>query len=221
MKKTVLTYGAGILMLFIFLGLAADEPDLGYMKAFGYGSVCVSGGGYPQFAKYDPAQFDFRDGKFYIAAKTQFDLRAILPQGKTYGTLIDDFVKRKPHARENREDKVIWRIFASHDKNGNKIYDKFPPAPGDMLSVLAYMTSEKEMVFAGLRALDVMGFTGSGVRWTDENVHLMMLCYEWLFNAKPGWQLYIVHTVGYMTRHEGNDQYVVDNPICTALVEVK
>jgi hypothetical protein len=173
------------------------DLDPAYIKAFGYGSICVSGNGYPQFATYDPAQFDFHDGKFFIQAKTQFDLRVFLPEGKTYGDLMNDFLRRKPHDQGNRTDKVIWRIFASHDQNGNKIYAHFPPSPEEMLSELSYFTSPKELCFSPLDEIDVSGWTTSGVTWSDDKTHLLMLCSNWINAAQPGWQLYIVHTVGY------------------------
>jgi len=221
MRKTVPVFAASMIMLLTFLSFSVADLDPAYIKAFGYGSICVSNNGYPAFATYDPSQFDFHDGKFFIKAKTQFDLRVFLPEGKNYGDLINDFVKRKPHDRDNRSDKIIWRVFASHDKNGNKIYEKFPPSPQEMLSELSYMTSPKELCFASLNAMEVMDWKTSGVKWNDNKTNLSMLCGSWLFAAKPGWQLYIVHTVGYLTLHQGNDHYVVDVPICTALVEIK
>jgi hypothetical protein len=221
MRKTVSVFVVSFTTLFTFLSMTMADLDPAYIKAFGYGSICVSGNGYPQLATYDPTQFDYHDGKFFIQAKTQFDLRAFLPEGKTYGDLMNDFLRRKPHAKDNLSEKVIWRVFASHDKEGKKIYEHFPPSPGEMLSELSYMTSPKELSFAALYEADVAGWKTSGATWSNENTHLMMMCYNWLFDAQPGWQLYIVHTVGYQTLHEGNDHYVVDAPICKALVEVK
>jgi hypothetical protein len=221
MRKTVTVFGVSLITLFTLLSMTLADPDPAYIKAFGYGSICVSGNGYPEFATYNPAQFDFHDGKFFIEAKTQFDLRVFLPQGKTYGDLMNDFLRRRPHAKDNRTDKVIWRIFASHDKDGNKIYAHFPPSNEEMLSELSYITSPKEICFSPLDETDVAGWKTSGATWSDQKTYLSMMCYNWLFNAQPGWQLYIVHTVGYLTLHEGDDHFVVDAPICKALVEVK
>jgi hypothetical protein len=221
MRKTVSVFVVSFPMLFTFLSMTLADLDPAYIKAFGYGSICVSGNGYPQFATYDPTQFDFHDGKFFIQAKTQFDLRVFLPEGKTYGDLMTDFLRRKPHAKDNRTDKVIWRIFASHDQKGNKIYAHFPPSPEEMLSELSYFTSPKELCFSPLDEMDVSGWKTSGVTWSDDKTHLLMLCSNWINAAQPGWQLYIVHTVGYITLYEGNDHYVVDAPICKVLVEIK
>jgi hypothetical protein len=221
MRKTVFVFTVSIVLLFTFPSLSLYGQDPAYIKAFGYGSVCVSGNGYPGFDTYNPSQFDYHDGKFFIKAKTQFDLRAFLPEGKTYGDLINDFVARKPHDSGNRSDKIYWRVFASHDVNGNKIYENFPPKPDEMLSAVTYMTSPKELVFAQLLARDVLDWKSSGASWSDEKTHLLMLCYNWLNAAKPGWQLYIVHTVGYQTLYYGKDEWIVDAPICTALIEIK
>jgi len=221
MRKTVSVFVLSFTTLFTFLSMTMSDLDPAYIKAFGYGSICVSGNGYPQFATYDPAQFDFHDRKFFIQAKTQFDLRVFLPEGKTYGDLMNDFLRRKPHEQGNRTDKVIWRIFASHDQNGNKIYAHFPPSPEEMLSELSYFTSPKELCFSPLDEMDVSGWKTSGVTWSDDKTHLLMLCSNWINAAQPGWQLYIVHTVGYITLYEGNDHYVVDAPICKVLVEIK
>jgi len=221
MRKTVSVFVVSFTMLFTFLSMTLADLDPAYLQAFGYGSICVSGKGYPLKDRYDATQFDFRNGKFYIQAKTQFDLRVFLPEGKTYGDLMTDFLRRKPREKDNRKDKVIWRIFASHDKDGNKIYAHFPPSPEEMLSELSYMTSPKELCFSPLDEMDVSGWKTSGATWSDEKTHLLMMCYNWLFAAQPGWQLYIVHTVGYLTLYKGDDHYVVDAPICKALVEVK
>lgn len=223
MKTRLLSVLAGCVFLLMSLSLVApDNPDPGYIKAFGNGTVCVSKNGYPKFGAYDASQFEFHDGKFYIERNGSFSLRAFLPAGKTYGDLVNDFVKRKPHDRGNRGDKIIWRIFASHDKDGKPLYDHWPPRPEDMLGIVTYKTSPKELCFGSLNAADeTLTWNTSGVDWNDNTVTPSMLCGVWLQNAKPGWQLYIVHTVGYLTLHEGDDHWVVDNPICTSLVEVK
>ena len=223
MKRSLPVFLVCSALLFLFLCLVPpDSPDPGYIKAFGNGSICVSQNGYPKFGSYDPSQFDFRDGKFYISKNTKFDLRAFLPEGKTYSDLINDFLKRKPHDPGNRENKIIWRVFASHDMEGKKIFTKWPPLPEDMEGIVTYMTSPKELCFSTVNVVDeVLPWITSGVTWGDDKTNLSMLCGNWLSNAQPGWQLYIVNTVGYITRHEGNDHYVVDKPWCSALVEIK
>jgi hypothetical protein len=224
MKKKFLLAISFIVFLTTISFKPAEDPDPGYIKAFGWGSVCVSEKGYPNLDKYDAAQFDFRDGKFYVKANTSFNMRAILPEGKTYGSLIDDFMTRKPYEQENFVKRIFWRIFVSHDAKGNKIsYANWPPAPGDMLSEHNYMTSEKELCFSALYCMDdVPTWNSSGASWGDDKTHLVMLVGDWLSKAKPGYQIYIVHTVGYLIEHSGDkNKYVIDDPICTALVEVK
>lgn len=207
-----------------FMQYLLDELDPGYINKFGNGSICVSDKGYPAFDKFDESQFDFRDGKFYISTSgtSRLDMRAMLPEGKTYRMLITDFLSRKPYKDEAyAEKKIFWRIFVSHNQKGEKIYPSFPPSASEMLQEVTYMTSEKELAFIQLNARfneDLVDWKTSGLEYGKD---LVVPIGMWLQNAKPGYQMYIVHTVGYIERHTGNDRYIVDDPIITALVEVK
>ena len=98
MKKITLTVSLLVIIVMVSVSFRMTDLDPAYLQAFGYGSICVSGKGFPLKDRYDATQFDFRNGKFYIEAKTQFDLRVFLPEGKTYGDLMTDFLRRKPHA---------------------------------------------------------------------------------------------------------------------------
>jgi hypothetical protein len=151
-------------------------------------------------------------------------LRAILPEGKKYIDLLTDFTSRCPNYKEdNALEKIVWRVFASHDKNGKKIFDNFPPTPSDMLKEVSYSTSEKELAFVttdmSLRNVEARDWTTSGFPYN--NSELVPLMGSWLNEAKSGWQLYIVHTVGYLEVYTGNDRYIVDDPIMTTIVEIK
>lgn len=224
MKKNLLLLAISFTLCLTFYAFKpTQDPDPGYIKTFGWGSICVSEKGYPAIDKYDASQFDYRDGKFFVKANTKFDMRAILPEGKTYGSLIDDFMIRKPFEQGNYVKRIFWRIFASHDAKGNKInHPNWPPTAADMLSEHDYMTSEKELCFAALYCMDdVPTWNSSGASWGDDKTHLVMLVGNWLSNAKPGYQLYVVHTVGYLIEHTQNNHYVIDDPICTAIIEVK
>ena len=108
-----------------FVQFFLDELDPGYINKFGYGSICVTDKGYPSINKYDESQFDFKDGKFYIktSGSSRLDFRAILPEGKTYRMLAEDFISRTPNYDDVYfEKKIIWRIFVSHNQKGEKIY---------------------------------------------------------------------------------------------------
>ena len=209
-----------------FLSYASVTSDLDpqYISKFGYGSICASDKGYPAINKFDESQFDFRNGKFYIDKKSSLNLRAILPEGKRYLDLLNDFTSRSPgYSEDNALEKIVWRVFASQDVKGNKIYTNFPPSNSEMLKELAYKTSDKELAFVtvdmSLRQPEVREWETSGIPYA--NSELVPLIGNWLNVAKPGWQLYIVHTVGYLQVHQVTNNYIVDDPIVTAIVEIK
>jgi hypothetical protein len=209
-----------------FLSVSSVTSDLDpqYISKFGYGSICVSDKGYPAIGKFDASQFDFRNGKFYIDKKSSLNLRAILPEGKTYLDLLNDFISRTPeYSADNATEKIVWRVFASHDLNGNKVYANFPPSNSEMLKELAYKTSDKELAFVtvdmSLRQPEVRDWETSGIPYA--NSELVPLIGNWLNAAKSGWQLYIVHTVGYLQEHQATSNYIVDDPIITATVEIE
>lgn len=222
-RNAVLIFVVSVVTFFSFASVTSDlDPQ--YIQKFGYGSICVSDKGYPKIEKFDDSQFDFRGGKFYIDKKTSLNLRAILPEGKKYQDFLSDFISRCPAYKEdNAIEKIVWRVFASHDVKGNKIYESFPPANSDMLKELAYKTSDKELAFItvdmSLRQPEVRQWETSGIPYA--NSELVPLVGNWLNQAKSGWQLYIVHTVGYLQAHESTNNYIVDDPIISAIVEVK
>ncbi|MFA6431518.1 MAG: hypothetical protein WCV91_03970, partial [Candidatus Margulisiibacteriota bacterium] len=108
MKKFVFA-----VLVFMFAGLlycpsfASDSPDPKYYKAFGYGKVLASNNGYPAFDTYDPSQFDYRDGKFYMSPTDTLDLRVLLPKGKK----MSNYVKEGGFS--------YYKIWASTDYSGN------------------------------------------------------------------------------------------------------
>lgn len=222
-QKVLFVFIFSVITFFSFAAITSDlDPQ--YVQKFGYGSICVSDKGYPIIDKYDASQFDFKNGKFYIDKKTSLNLRAILPEGKKYIDLLNDFISRCPnYSEDNALEKIVWRVFASHDVKGNKIYASFPPANSDMLKELAYKTSEKELAFItvdmSLRQPEVREWNTSGIPYA--NSELIPLIGNWLNQAKSGWQLYIVHTVGYLQAHEITNNYIVDDPIISAIVEIK
>jgi len=199
------------------------DIDPGYITKFGYGSIAVSTKGYPAIDKFDESQYNFKNGKFYVKQKGEINLRAILPEGKTYRMLLNDFVtsKRPDYTDDNAEEKMIWRVFVSHSVKGEKIYSSFPPAASDILSEVTYATSEKELAFVTKNLHlweEHADWKTSGLEYKD----LYDQTYHWFFNAKPGWQMYIVHTVGYLEVHTTTSgRYLVEDPIMTALIEVE
>jgi hypothetical protein len=222
-KNAVLIFIVSV-VTFFSLASVTDDLDPQYIQKFGYGSICASDKGYPKIDKFDESQFDFRDNKFYIDKKSSLNLRAILPEGKKYQDLLNDLISKRPdYSEDNAQEKIVWRVFASHDVKGKKIYENFPPANSEMLKELQYQTSDKELAFVtvdmSLRQPEVREWKTSGIPYA--NSELVPLIGNWLNEAKPGWQLYIVHTVGYLQVHQQTNNYIVDDPIITAIVEIK
>jgi hypothetical protein len=222
--KKLSTFIIVSLFSFLFSSSVLTDLDPQYIQKFGYGSICASDKGYPAIDKFVESQFDFRNGKFYIDKKSSLNLRAILPEGKRYLDLLNDFTSRSTgYSEDNALEKIVWRVFASHDVKGNKIYQSFPPANSEMLKELAYKTSDKELAFItvdmSLRQPEVREWNGSGIPYA--NSELVPLIGNWLNVAKSGWQLYIVHTVGYLQNNQPTNNYIVDDPIITTIVEIK
>jgi len=76
-----------ITVLFISTQVFSQDLDKGYASTFGWGTAAVAQEKAPEFARYEPALFHFRDGKFYITAGENMDLhsRFLVKGGKTYG----------------------------------------------------------------------------------------------------------------------------------------
>lgn len=169
------------------------DLDPKYIEAFGYGSICVSNSGFPQKAFYNPGQFDFRDGKFFVDAGGTINLRAMLPRGKTYNDLLQSFNKTHKDFAKMTEEQVYWKIYSSHDPVGNVLFAKWPADASKMLH------ENKPLCFIQFKTpSDLRSWNSSGVNWDDtENNDLQRDVGMWLSNAQPGWQLYILHTVGF------------------------
>ncbi len=96
MKKFTTAILLSATLLMVAFIPSSDGPDPAYFKAFGYGTIAASIGGRPAYSTYDPSQFDFRDGIFYISADAiRVDLRALLPQGQTYGSMLNALLGEK------------------------------------------------------------------------------------------------------------------------------
>lgn len=218
-----------VIVLSFFSFFLPADLDSAYIKAFGYGAVCVSKSGFPQKTQYNPSQFEFRDGKFFVEAGGTIDLRYFTPKGKLYKDLLDGFNKKHPEYSKKVADQVYWKIFANYDFVGNVLHEKWD-TPEKMIN------KDKEICFiqfnteSGIRDWD-----GSAVSWEDtENNDLKRDVGMWLERAKPGWQLYIVHSVGFRRNCPENSfwdynqgrtvtpiAFEMTPPIGHAIVEVK
>lgn len=212
---------------------ALDEPDPAYMKAFGYGTMIASGGGWLNYTGYEPSKVEFRDGTFFIkggSMESTLDLRAILPQGKTYGQYLAQFKKNNPSKLKNHQrDIIVWKIWTSHDYSGNSLLEKWPAknTEPDSTPLVAY--------YPNLTA-EAKNWTGSGCGWEKDNLKSDLI--TWLKSAKPGWKLYIINTVGIerkcpelarVGQNVGTGiietqvpiEYVTAPPIVSCIVEIK
>lgn len=207
-----------------------DDLDKGYVNAFGWGSICVSKAGYPSYSTYNPSQFEFANEKFYVEAGGTINLRAICPKGKTYNDLLKEFNLKHKEFNKMTEELVCWKIYSSHDFAGNVLFTKWPSNPEEMLHAnnpLCFMTYNTT---SGIRE-----WNSSGVDWDDTEGNDMKTDVGlWLSSAKPGWQLYIFHTVGFRRNCPENKfwdysqgkevipiAYEMAKPFAITIVEVK
>jgi hypothetical protein len=219
------------LVVVLLPAFALDEPDPAYMKAFGYGSLIASGGGWLDYGHYDPSKVEFKDGTFFIQGGDAgtLNLRAILPKGKTYGPCLAQFKKSNPDKLKNhKQDLIIWRIWISHDYSGKSLLEKWP-AKNTVPDSSPYFTHTPNLTN------EAKSWTGSGCNWEDE---LKADLITWLKMAKPGYKLYIINTVGFVRncpelarvgQNVGTGvietqvpiEYVTAPPIVSCTVEIK
>lgn len=190
MKKIIFS----VLFLFVFTAAISEDPDPAYNKAFGYGVIIASGKGYPAFEKYDPSQFDFRNGKFYISAgeDATIDLRVFSPKGTSDGTFVEQLKKADPEKyKTKKNDFTIWQVWASHDKEGNELFSADKPWPSKLADVPAWspIMSQRNT----FDDADSYTWNSSGCKWEDSKSMLK----SYLVNAKPGYKFYVIYSVGF------------------------
>ncbi|MHC1738469.1 MAG: hypothetical protein AB9882_10705 [Ignavibacteriaceae bacterium] len=217
-----------IILSFFAFFLPADL-DPAYIKAFGYSAMCVSKNGVPDKTKYDPSQFEFRDGKFFVDAGGRIDLRVFLPKGKLYKDILDGFNKKHREYSKVDEDLLYWKIYASHDVVGNRLFEKWESSPAKQ------MDQSNQICYIKFDTNNSRDWDGSAVKWDDtENNDLQRDVGIWLRMAQSGWQLYIIHTVGFRRNCPENSYWDYNQgrtvtpiafetapPIAYAIVEVK
>jgi len=214
---------------------ALDEPDAAYMKAFGYGNIIASGGGWLEYGHYDPSKVEFKDGVFFIkggSMDSTLNLRAILPKGKTYGQYLEQFKKNNQAKLKNhKRDIIVWKIWTSHDYSGNPLLEKFPAKNTEPIS------TPKVTYYPNLTG-EAKSWTGSGYGWNNGDDDLRADLITWLKDAKPGYKLYIINTVGFerkcpelarvgqnvgtgIIENQVPIEYVTAPPIVSCTVEIK
>ncbi|MFH0802041.1 MAG: hypothetical protein V2A78_06600 [bacterium] len=185
-----------VLVLAVSLAALAKTLDPGYVKAFGWGSICASVNGVPEKDKFDASQFDYdKTGKvFYVKGGpgARLDLRAILPQGKVYSDYMAILKKKKSALLKNHKwDYLAWYTWTSHDSVGNQLSDKWPSKPGEL-------PGWKETNWMRLNYGQANSWNGSYLGWDDSQApEFKTDLNNWLEKAQPGWKLYVVHTIGF------------------------
>lgn len=196
MKK--MNIGAGILTMLLLVAFTVppDSPDPAYFQTFGYGSVAISVGGRPAFGHYDPAQFDYQNGIFYVkAGADRIDLRALLPRDATYETMMNALFRKKSDLLKDKKDdgSIYWYAWSSHEYSGDRKYPEWKPgSPHPDYHDKAVWTSS-------LNYEPAKTWISSAVYCddTEETSFKVDVINTWMKFAKPGWQLYILNTVGF------------------------
>jgi len=190
--------GIVILITLILTSMTSppDSPDPSYFTAFGYGSIAASIKGVPAFGKYDPSQFDFQNGVFYISKDaTCLDLRALLPQGQTYGSMLTALFKAKSDLLKDKKDdgSIYWYAWSSHDYDGTRKYPEWKqgsPHPD---------YHDKQVWQAPVNIEPAKTWVSSAYFCEEDGLSSLKVdvINTWLKLAKPGYQLYILNTVGF------------------------
>ncbi len=196
MKKMILP------AMLLALSIAhADDPAPGYMAQFGYGSIVVSGAGYPPITVFDRTQFEYDPVKklFYVKLDSAMtiNMRQILPKGLTLQKCLDRVAQEKGQNLKYRTvDVQFWSIWASHDTAGNRLDDPVRPWPvkiGDIPRWDPVVDCYWEQL---TRFLDD---STSGFRWdaVGPNASRQQKLKAYLKFCKPGQRLYVIFRVGY------------------------
>jgi len=239
MKKTLTTI---LWVLVSGLWLMGQTLDPMYTKKFGYGVILASGKGFPAFTKYDETQFNYKDDKFFLepGEATTIDLRAILPQGATMGSLM---TKLKSERGKNLTHKTneffVWEIWCSHDGETNQVTGnyKWPTTKKDVPAWGSSCTS----VYQKYNVAENSSWNTAGLKWGSDGGNLQFEFGTHLRMAKPGYKYYFMLRMAYeynvpggqtenkwnsiLNRFEpvvstGGVGYVFSDPIATCSVEI-
>jgi len=239
MKTTLVTI---IFVVVSGLWLMGQSLDPTYTKEFGYGVIIASGKGFPALTKCDVAQFNYKDGKFFLepGETSTIDLRAILPQGTTMGSIM---TKLKSERGKNLPHKTneffVWEIWCSHDGETNQITDryKWPATKKDIPAWGAPCAA----VYQNYKVAENSTWTTSGLKWDSDGGNLQFQFGTYLHKGKPGYKYYIMLRMAYeysvpggqtenkwnsiLNRFEpvvstGGVGYVFSDPIATCTVEI-
>lgn len=223
---------ASVIMLVVVLGsglAGAAELDKGYVKAFGWGSICASERGMPVKDRFDASQFTYQQGKFMVTsgADKQLNLRSFLKDGKTYGQFLSALKKANAEKmKTHRNDYMRYTFWASHNLEGQKLYETWPTS----------LSTEPKW---DLPLCKVEADPSNGLSWDGSSCSWQMIneasgkIMLFLQYAQPGWRLYVTHEVGFVRtapelkywdkdvlRYVTPIQYVSSGPLAACTIEV-
>ncbi len=179
----------------------ADDPASGYISSFGYGSIVVSGAGYPPMNVFDRALFEYDPVKkvFYLklGRDMTIDMRQILPKGFSLGKCLDSVIQEKGgNLKYRTADVQYWSIWASHDAAGNRLDDgarPWPAGPGDIPlwdPIVNFFWTQQERYLSD---------STSGFRWESigPDPSRRDALKAALMKLRPGQRLYVIFRMGY------------------------
>jgi hypothetical protein len=173
----------------------AQDPDPGYTKAFGAGSIAASAAGYPELTKYDPAQFEYKDKKFFIETDGHLELRAILAKGTTIGKAVTQMKKeRGANLKYKQSEFMSFRIWASFDQGQDQTKGK--PWPTKLADVPEWGSPIADVQFDV--TTESQSWTSAGARWDNIKSDMSIL-----HRAQIGHKFYVVFSVGYRYKTPG------------------
>lgn len=219
-----------VLVVSFFTGLVgAAELDQGYVKAFGWGSICASERGMPAKDRFDASMFTYQQGKFMVSAggDKEINFRALLKDGKTYGHYLNALKKANADKMKTyKENYTRYTFWVSHDLEGQQIFDTWPTS----LNMTPKWSLPLFNVESGLTSGTV--WNGSACSWQMIN-EVSGKLRMFLEHAQPGWRIYVNHEAGFIRsapelkywdkdvlRHVTPIQYVSTGPLAACTIEV-
>jgi len=228
-----------ILSLILMVGTGFSQTfDPGYTKKFGYGVVIASCGGFPDFTKYDESQFKVKNNNFMFqpGEESTINMRVILPQGTTIGSLLNKLKKEKPQNIKNKTNEYnVWSVWSSHSDGKSQVTAE-RPWPKKKTDIPLWSSPCVE-IFRGQDE----SWTTTAVKWDQDGGNLKFEMGSKLHSALPGEKFYITWRVAYeysvpggqaeqkwnsvLSRFEtvistGGIGYVFSDPIAVGVVEI-
>jgi len=181
------------LALFLSASAVSAQSDLdpAYAKTFGNGLVLVAQTGFPAKAQFDPAQFDYRDGKFFIPAgpTAEFNVRTLLPNGLTLGAALEKLKKEQAgNLKHHKADYCVWKVWSSHEGGTPRANITWPASLKD--------EPKWASPLEGFTSLDpeVYDWTAPGAKYEGD---FRSAFWSMMAASKPGEKLYVSFHVCY------------------------